>query len=95
MLSSIDFHDAWEATDIEGKPIMNGVAYDIYSSTTSTMFNAKIGVNEIYPACDLSLHKTYLDKDNRAEQLQLLTSKGSDQAKEVNGRYSLHLDIEQ
>ena len=89
-LNAADFHDAWEAMDTYGTTIINGVPYELKSSTATAVFTADVGYKDIYPACDLALYQKRTD-GTYAE----LRRENKDSAKVMNGKYSLVINIKE
>ena len=87
-----DFHNAWEASDVDGTPIVSGVAYTIKANTPTETFMANIGYKNIYPACDLVLYEKERRKFAKYTEQE---RKKSNMATKMNGRYSLLIHIKQ
>ena len=85
-----DFHNAWEASDVDGTPIVSGVAYTMKAETPTATFVAYIGYKDIYPACNLALYEK--ERRKLAKYTELEREK-SNRAALVNEKYSLRIHI--
>ena len=71
---------------MDGAEIANRNAYKMSSKETTTMFRANVGYTQVFPPSGLTLYR-----DGERQN----TTKVAENATEMNGTYSLQLDIDE